>query len=231
MKRILNNTLRGFGLLLIAFSLSSAYTYSAWTSMTGAKTVAINPFVQTSFDEIDQVSTDLVAGYGFTDQFDLYVNIATLSPIKEFSYAGSWVMPRYALSENKIIALQLGTDKENLTLSPQFHAFRDNGPFVLEFNAGLSTNSSDFAAGSLFATFGLVYKLSEEIMYPFIEVNPSYQYGGEEGVFDFTVDPGVWYGLKGTPHQIALSLPFSGIKDNAVSVGLHFWYWWSFGGK
>jgi hypothetical protein len=224
-------------MVLLAFTLAHSYCFTAWTTMTGAKTVAINPFfyVQPLGTGLD-VSGDFVAGYGFSDNVDLYANLASLNLKSDFgAYGGSWVMPRYQIKENHILALQLGADAEfeNFDIIPQYHYVLDQEAWTLEVNATAAFNTADFGTPTFGGCIAPVYKLKKDVLYPFLEFNPEYTVG-DGGGFDFSLAPGVWVGIPETPHQFAVSLQIFGLKDNDVSTGIYFWYWYSFtrgGGK
>jgi len=208
----------------------SAYTYSAWTTMTGAKTFAINPFFYGAFSDMPGTGTDLVAGYGFTDKFDLFINLSTLSPVKDFSYGGSYIMPRYDFGNNNIIALQMGYDGNEFAGGPQYHFVWDKEKFTLEANAAVTLYSSDMAAPYIFGTLGWVWKAVKDVLYPFVELNPSYQVGPDGG-FDFVPAPGVWIGIPNTTHQFALSIRLNGVSSGSIDPGFGMWYWFSIGGN
>jgi hypothetical protein len=218
-------------MVLLAVTLAHPYCFTAWTTMTGAKTVAINPFfyvapLGTGLD----VSGDFVGGYGFSDNVDLYANLASLNLKSDFgSYSGSWVMPRYQVKENHILALQLGADADfkYFDIIPQYHYVKDQEAWVLEVNATAKFNTFDMGKPELGACIAPVYKLKKDVLYPFLEFNPTVTVG-DGGGFDFTLAPGVWIGIPETPHQFSVSLQLSGIKDNNVSAGIYLWYWYSF---
>ncbi|MBL8025198.1 MAG: hypothetical protein JNL74_02235 [Fibrobacteres bacterium] len=220
--------------VIAVINLASGYSYMAWTSMTGEKTVAVNPFFYGSpLNSEFGLSTDLVAGYGFTPKLDLFANFASLSVVGDpGSYSGSWIMPRYDFGNSAIGALFIGMAKnvdDELSLygGPQFHFFRENDNWALELNLSAmfyAEKNSDPLAGG---TVAPVYKLVKQQLYLFAEFNPAYSFG-DGGGFDFNIAPGLWLGIPETAHQFSLSIPLSGIKDGSVSAGINLWYWYSF---
>jgi hypothetical protein len=229
--------------LLIAVSLAFPYSFSAWTSMTGAKTFAITPFfyfapVGSATEDMD-INADAVVGYGFTDKIDMFVNIATVNLKSDpGAYSTTWIMPRYDLGGNNIVAAQIGLEQDadnNLQVygGPHYHFFWENDRCAMEFNA-LALFHADSTAPTTASIYAApVYKLLPNLLYPFVEVDPTYTFG-DGGGLDFVLAPGLWIGIPGTPHQFSISVPISGIKDGSVSTGIYAWYWVSFslgGGK
>ncbi|MFH0920656.1 MAG: hypothetical protein V1913_09860 [Fibrobacterota bacterium] len=217
-------------LCLLSVSLAFGYCFTAWTTMTGAKTLAANPFfyLEPLGSGMD-LNADIVGGYGFTDNMDLFVNLASLNLKSDpGAYGGSWLMPRYQIKENHILALQLGADAnvEYFDIIPQYHYVMDRETWTLEVNALASFNTFDMGTPTFSACLAPVYKLSQDRFYPFLEVNPSYALG-DNGGFDFNVAPGFWVGVPETPHQFAVSVPLYGIKDSDISAGIYVWYWYS----
>ncbi|MBL8026008.1 MAG: hypothetical protein JNL74_06340 [Fibrobacteres bacterium] len=218
-------------LVLVASSLSFSYTYTNWTTMTGAKTIAVAPTIWGgAIDGLGSSTLDLNTAFGFGDKVDVVLNLSKFEPLSDFTWAGIEVMPRYALTDNFVLALKLGTDFEALELSPQIHLCKELDKIVLELNAAIDlSTASDFKEGYIWASHGVVYKMIPDIFYPFIEFNPYVSYGYFETEVNFSIDPGFWFGVKDTPHQFSLSLPISGFKSGeTISVGLNAWYWWSF---
>jgi hypothetical protein len=228
---------------LLAAASVSAFTYSAYTTMTGAKTFAINPFLYLDdFSDRGTSGADLVIAYGILDNFDIYADLAGfygLNGIPDVNpYYTSWVMPRFDFGNNNIAALQLGItldadSKVQFFIGPQYHFYWENDVFALEANAMFYTpnnpNSANMWAG---ATIGPVWKAIPDILFPFIEVNPSYDFGDDatDGAFDITVAPGICLALPNTTNQLSISFPVSGLVAGEASAGIAAWYWISFGG-
>ncbi len=235
------------GIITVIFSAAQlfSYSFSAWTSMTGAKTLAVSPFfyfspIGSSGEDMD-ISMDAVVGYGVSDKADVFLNLASLNLKSEpGSYGSSWIMPRYDFGNSNIGALQIGVTQDanndlKTFFGPHYHFFWENDKLAFELNAlWLSKNNPLSSNGDAYA-FGCispVYKAIPKKLYPYIEVDPSYDFGDGLG-FDFTLAPGLWVGIPDTPHQFSISVPIGGIKDSDVNFGIYAWYWWSFsfGGK
>ena len=218
-------------LLVLGSSIVNGYTYTAWTTMTGARTIAIAPAIyEGPIDDIGLSKLDLNTAFGIGDRFDAVVNLSNFSPVNSFTWGGIEIMPRYAVNDNIALALKIGTDFAALSLSPQLHLNKEYEKVVFELNAAIDLSTeTDFKEGTIWASHGIVYKLVPDVFYPFFEFNPYIEYGLYPTNVSFSIDPGFWFGFKDTPHQIAISFPISGFKkDEEFSVGLNAWYWWSF---
>jgi hypothetical protein len=206
--------------------------------MTGAQTFTVTPFVYFtpigSAGEDMDISLNAVVGYGFTDRIDVFANLANLNLKSEpGAYGQSWVMPRYNLGKNNILALQVGvTQNANNDLNafggPHYHFFWENNHWGAEFNAMAIFTMDTLASNSLYACAAPVYKLMPNILYPYVEFDPTYTLG-DNGGFDFVIAPGLWFSIPDTPHQLSVSVPLSGIKDGSVGAGIYARYWFSFG--
>jgi hypothetical protein len=207
-----------------------SYSYDCWGAMTGAKTLSVNPlFYGSSFDPFD-LTADLVVTYGISDKFDLFVNLATLAVVPSFGYSGSWLMPRVALNENNILALQIGVANGTplvFNLFPQYHFFWENERIALELNAGYNFTFDAPDAGNVIVYAAPVYKIIPKRVALFCELDPAYSVG--TGTFTFTLMPGLCFGLGSEgEHQICVGISVSGIESGTVSAGYGIWYWKAF---
>jgi hypothetical protein len=228
---------------LLCAGSASAYTYSAYTSMTGAKTLALNPFLYLEdFSDRAASGADLVIAYGIRDNLDIYANLAGFYGLNDIPdanpYYSSWIMPRIDFGKNNIAALQLGItlDDEGTAqfyAGPQYHFCWENDVFALEANAMFySKNNPTTANPWAGAIVGPVWKAVPEILFPYIEINPGYDFGDDsaDGTFDLTVAPGICIAIPNTSHQFSISFPVSGLAAGEASVGFAGWCWISFGG-
>lgn len=125
-----------------------AYSYNAWVGMTGAKTVAVNPFY--SFSLSAPYSGSLLAkfDYGFTDHADIFVDITS-----------GYIMPRFDLLKNNaaILGVYLGSGP-----GLQVHGFFDESDILaIEYNVGLTTSAWDFSGIDAFAIIAPTLKLGD----------------------------------------------------------------------
>jgi len=228
--------------LLCAGSVS-AYTYSAYTTMTGAKTFALNPFLYLEdFSDRATSGADLVIACGIRDRLDIYANLAGFYGLNsipaENPYYGSWIMPRFDFGGNNIAALQLGItlDEDNTArfyIGPQYHFFRENDACALEANALFYSKNNPVTANAWAgATVGPVWKAIPDVLFPYVEINPEYDFGNDstDGTFDLTVAPGVCVAILNTKHQLSISFPVSGLATGEATAGVAAWFWFSFGG-
>ncbi|MDD5067107.1 MAG: hypothetical protein PHF84_08685 [bacterium] len=220
--------------LCLLFSSRSVYpySYSAWGSMTGAKTFAVNPFFYGGFDPEFSLTTELVVGYGFSEVFDIYADLATLDLTPDSGYGGSWVMPRYDLGGNNILALQIGFYKEEGSTAsyivPQYHLYKDGEIFTWEINLGLNVPLDDAGSSLLYGVVAPVWKIVPNTLNLFLEIDPSYQMGDADD-FILTLVPGLCLGFGNEgQHQFCLGFPVSDLTENEVSTTYAAWFWTSF---
>ena len=209
---------------------ASPYSYSAWGPMSGARTLSVNPLVYGPFYDFG-LSTDLVVSYGFTDRFDIFVDLASLDVAPEFGYAGSWVMPRVGLGENHVLGLQMGFDSVDpfsFYLAPQYHFFGENEKLALEFNLGVYVPFSEPETSEIYAVAVPVYKVKSDVFALYVEVDPYYTFGADGG-FGLNIVPGLWLGFgEEAAHQISFGLILESVTSGDLSLSYGFWYWTSF---
>ena len=228
--------------LMAGFSAQArAYSFSAYGSMTGAKTLAVNPFLYGAIGPFD-ARLDLVAGYGISDRFDCFANIAGLfyDGFGGFNYAGSWVMPRFDLGANNILALMAGEEYDPVTgaagfyLYPQYHFFWENTRTAFEINGGVSIPLDAPETATAYLYFAPVLKIVDGTFHVFCELDSYYVAAGEEKGFNLAVMPGVWFGFgEEALHQFSVGLSISdwwngGKLDGAPSLSWNIWYWTTF---
>jgi hypothetical protein len=209
-------------LMLLCTARLFSYCNSAWTSMSGAHTLTVNPVI---YDlQSRERSTDLMVGYGFTDNFEVFSTLANLSFSPLAKYNDSWVMGRFALKPNHIFAAEFEDGPDGWFLSPQYHFFTESDRMAWEFNVVPVFSSKGVDGSSLSICFSPVYKLMPDVLYPFLEIDPSIGFDGATGL---AVAPGLWFAIPGTSQQITLSAPISKNEKGAVRLGLNFWWSWS----
>ncbi len=217
---------------MAAFS-TSVYSYSlnAYNGMTGKGIISLAPMMSFPVSPEFASSIDLIGSYGFTPNFDMFVNIAdfNLAPTAEYAY--SWIMPRFEFLPNNILALQLqlnNSEPLSYSITPQYHLFYENDNFAFEFNASALFPINDSQTStSISGIIAPVWKAIKGILYPFVEFDPSYVFG-DTGGFHLNVIPGVWLGIPDTPHQFCLALTLSDITSGALGYSVNFWYSVSF---
>jgi hypothetical protein len=205
-----------------------AYSYTAWGTMTGAKTLALNPFFYGPLEGDFALNADLAILYGFTPTFDIIANLASLTVTPDFGYAGSYIMPRIDLGKNNIIGVQLGMDSSfaPYNVVPQYHFFIENGKAAFELNVSANIPFSAPDSTILGAVVAPVYKFVPGKFHAFVEIDPSYTLGGS---FALNVVPGIWLGLAEGKHQFCLSAPLTGVtSSDGMGVTFGAWYWTTF---
>ncbi len=201
---------------MIAASVAGhSYAYNPWTTMMGAKTLGINPFVYASSFDPFTMGADLVVSYGFTDNIDLFVDLAGVNLTPEFGYNTSWIMPRIDLGGNNIIAIQAGLT----AVSPQYHFFWENDLFAAEANLYVSFAYDSFGTPLIGAYLAPVVKIVKDVLALYCEVNPSYQV---EGSFALNIVPGIFLNM-GDAGQLSVGVPLGDVLTG-LAPGVGLWY-------
>ena len=219
-------------LLLAAAVRVFPYSFNAFNGMTGKGTVSLAPTISCPISPAFGTAVDLIGSYGFTPNFDLFADAADFSLAPQAGYAYSWIMPRFEFLPGNILGLQLQLNNSqpmSYGIAPQYHFFYENDGLALEFNGVFTypvnnTNASPAVSGIL----APVWKAVKDILYPFIEIDPSYTFGNNSG-FHLNIVPGFWIGIPDTPHQFCLAFTLSDVTSGAVGYGVSFWYSVSFG--
>jgi hypothetical protein len=207
------------------------YAFNPWTTMTGEKKLAVNPFLYTSFPKGSfGLASDFVFTYGFSDKFDIFLNAASLIYAPGFAYAGSWIMPRVDLGKNNIIAVKVGYDGASAYAGPEYHFFKENEKFAFEANAYGKFVFSDPFSYTVGAFLAPVLKLAGGKFNIYCEVDPAYSGISGAGAFSLGIVPGICLNLKEGTHQI--SIAYTGLafaKGGSIgTAGIGLWYWHPF---
>ena len=220
----------GLLLCLTAGTNLQAYSYDAWGTMTGARTLAVNPFFWGPLKGGQGLSMDMVLLYGFTARFDVIADVAELNLLPRPGYALSYLMPRFDLGKNNILAIQFtasGIYPVSFSVTPQYHFFTESRGMAFEFNAGLSIPFSSPSSSSLYAVLAPVWKIVDGKVHLYLEIDPSLAFGNPPS-FGLNLVPGVWIGLAGGKHQFSLGIPLYGVTSGNFAVGYAAWYWTTF---
>ncbi len=199
--------------VLTAAQNGQAYSYSAWVGMTGANTIAVNPFIGGSFDGTSYTDmADLVLEYGISDYADMFASV------------NGWGMVRYDFSrgENMGIAA-LYFDSTQLGL--QYHMIKGfSDAFSLEANVyfnfpygGINSMIENMGMGAIIAPTVIFGKAAF-----YLEVDPAYTLGTGGG-FDLKLVPGLWF--KVGNGELSIGVPITGLTGGGASVSYGAWYW------
>ncbi|MBI4978486.1 MAG: hypothetical protein HZC28_13485 [Spirochaetes bacterium] len=205
---------------------SSGYSFSAYGAMTGARTLAVVPTFYVPVVPSFKASTDLVLGYGITPNFDVFADVSTLTFAPTFGFTQAWIMPRYDFGNNNIAALQATLAYDAATgvsalLAPQYHFFYENDACALEINAIVSVPLSAPENTVVSAIIAPVWKVVKPSFHLFVEVDPSYTFGGS---FALAVVPGVCFCFADNAHQLCVGVPFMNVTSGTLSTGVNVWY-------
>ncbi len=185
-----------------------AYSYNTIVGMTGANTVAINPFYSFGID-VNNTSTlykgSLLAifEYGFSDKADIFV-----------APAAGWIMPRYDISGNNlaILGLMLGVGP-----GLQVHGIFDElDVFAFEYNVYLNTAAWDFSGINVGAFIAPTVKFGNFGIW--VEGDFNYNTALTTGAFTFDMGAGIF--INAGDNQISL-----GVNSILGSPNIGGWLW------
>lgn len=225
MRRTIRNNLLSIALTVAAVALPAkgfSFGYNPWTTMTGEKTLAINPFVyNTTTISPFTLSADLVAWYGISAKVDVAVNFSTLNILTPFSWGGFWVMPRYEVAPNNILALTVGYTGSALSLKPEYDliVYPEKGIFKFEANLRLPITVGPATGATLDVQAVLVpiLEFAKNKFAFFVEVNP-YVNIVPAVALTVPINPGIWIAFAEAKHQF--SLAFTGIALSGGKFGV-----------
>lgn len=255
LRRIALSAALAFGLFLSQGKVHG-YAFNPWTTITGDKTFAINPFFYTTFGSNSTTySMDMLFQTGLSSNVDIFVDVASLTFITgsasnglnaNDTFTGAWVMPRIDIGSGIVLGLNVGYTPLGGYLQPEFHGFWEGDRFAFEatvkyqflFNApATGTTTSLTMSPQLF--LAPVLKIVKDILNFYIEIDPSFSIptakgSSFSGALNFV--PGFWIALGGGSHQ--LSVAFTGIGLTygsttafAVNPGVGLWYYTKWGLK
>jgi hypothetical protein len=232
MRRSIRNNILSVLLTVVAVALPAkgwSFGYNPWTTMTGEKTLAINPFVYNNTSLVPfTLSADLVAWYGISPKVDVAVNLSTLNILTPFSWGGFWVMPRVELAPNNILGITLGYTGSAFAIKPEYHLiiYPEKGIFKFEGNlrVPITVGAASGATLDIQAVLVPILEFAKNKFAFFVEVNPYVKIVGVPRVdFSLPINPGVWFGFAEAKHQIALALTGIGLSGGvfgAPALGL-----------
>ncbi len=135
--------------MMLSPSQISAYSYGAWVGMTGAKTVAVNPFYSVSLSAPYAGAVTSKFDYGFSDTADIMVDVSD-----------GWIMPRYDFTGGK--SLLIGGLMLGNAPGVQLHGiYDDQSLWAVEYNLAYSTSTWDFSGSDLSAIVAPTLKLGD----------------------------------------------------------------------
>lgn len=231
MKRLLLVSATFFIFMAAFTTIVYSYSFNAYNGMTGKGIVSLTPTLSFPISPAFTGAIDLIGSYGFTPNFDLFVDVADFNLAPAMGYAYSWIMPRFEFLPNNIVALQLqlnNTQPMSYNITPQYHLFYENDNFAFEFNgSALFPINNPEASTTVSGIIAPVWKAIKGILYPFVEIDPSYVFG-DTGGFHLNIVPGIWLGIPDTPHQFCLAVTLSDVTSGKLGYGVNFWYSVSF---
>ena len=213
MRPMIRNNLLAIVLTLAAVAVPAkgwSYGYNPWTTMTGEKTLAINPFVyNTTTLSPFTLSADLIAWYGLSAKVDVAVNFSTLNILTPFSWGGFWLMPRVEIAPNNILGLTVGYTGSALALKPEYDLiiYPEKGIFKFEANlrVPITVGAATGATLDVQAVLVPILEFVKNKFAFFVEVNP-YVNIVPTAALPVPINPGLWFGFADAKHQIMLAL-------------------------
>lgn len=206
------------------------YSYNAWNGLTPERTLFVNPFLSTSSVLVTNapvtLSADLVGAYGTTKNADIFVSLAMIGVTPTLQFF-NWVMPRFAITPNHIIAIQVGST----FAAPQYHFFWENDAFALEANIIARMPFSDVRTSTVSAIIAPVWKAVKDTFAVYVEIDPAMTFSptAPNVRLTGTIIPGVWFGIPGTTFQTSLGASFNGLGTGTQwGLGIVAWFAYSF---
>lgn len=250
LRRIALSAALAFGLFLSQGKVHG-YAFNPWTTITGDKTFAINPFFYTTFGSNQtKLSTDLLFQTGLSEKVDIFVDVASVDlatpssnvPSGAVTFTGAWVMPRIDIGSGIVLGLNLGYTPGGGFIQPEFHGFWEGDRFAFEatvkYQFLISTGTPSLTMNPQ-VFLAPVLKIVKDVLNFYVEVDPSFSIptakgSSFSGALNFV--PGFWIALGGGTHQ--LSVAFTGIGLTygtttafAVNPGVGLWYYTKWGLK
>lgn len=209
------------GVYLAMPNKAHCYSYGAWVGMTGANTLALNPFLSGNLGNGTPATFtdwDMLLEFGFGDKADIF-----------YSFSSSWGMIRYDFSGKNLAIAALMISSSSVGL--QYHAIYDElDKFAIEgnvyFDFPYETNFGEsMTIGAIIAP---VLKLGAINI--FVEFDPAYTLAGG-GAFSLGIVPGVCFNIGDS--QLSIGIPLGDVASGSLSVGYGAWLWvpFSFVGK
>lgn len=191
-------------LLLSTPGITHTYSHNAWVGMTGARTLAVNPFYNIDLSA-PYGSTFLAKfDYGFTDQADIFIDVTS-----------RWIMPRYDLSGNNLLiaGLYLPTGSGP---GIQLHGIYDEMEnFAIEYNLALSTAAWDFSSPDLKLIVAPTLKLGDFGIWVEADLNSIIS------SFDFDMGAGIY--INAGDNQISLGVNNILARGGSRNIGAWLW--------
>lgn len=211
-----------YGWMVLVFALigvvavaerGQAYSYDAWTGMTGKGTIAINPFVS---GDLNASFTDvgMWAGFGLSDTADILFDFANMAGMFRYDFSGG--------NNVGIVALALSST----SLGLQYHMIVDPDEGIFAFEGNIYFNfpyTGMLADMSLGAYLAPVLKLGEVVSL-YVEVDPSYSLA--DSAFALQLVPGLCFNIG--DGQLSVGFPVTGLLDGSTAVSYGMWYWFPF---
>jgi len=185
--------------------------------MTGERTLALNPVVYGYKADPIALGMDLIASYGVTNKFDIWVNFGSITVYPVF-YDNFWVMARHDLGGSNIIAFKVN----NLSASIQYHGCLENKAVYLQSNAAITCTYETYSDINFKAIISPGVKIRTSGWDIFCDVIPSYTIKQD---FGLTVTPGFGFSVFGDLFSVGVTLKdVTGNMSPLVGI----WYFHAF---
>ncbi|MEK6793641.1 MAG: hypothetical protein AABZ39_02610 [Spirochaetota bacterium] len=215
-------------LMLCMSGFLSGYSYNAWNGLIAERTVFVNPFLSTSSvittNTAVTAGADLVCAYGATKNADIFASLAQVGVTPSFAFF-NWVMPRFAITPEHIIALQISST----FVTPQYHFFWENDVLALEVNVLARMPYSDIRTATVSAVIAPVWRVVKDAFALYVEFDPACTFDptAPNARVSAAVLPGIWFSLPGTGFQGSIGANCFGLGTGA-SWGLGVVAWFSY---
>lgn len=183
--------------VMTVFSVATdgySYSYGCWVGMTGANTVAVNPFYSMDFDGSGTASLTAKLDFGVTDSFDFMMDFTSL-----------WFMGRYDLLGNNLAILGVSLDPSAAGLQID-GIYDDADMWAIEYNVG--------ATYSYAGDFGYAVLVAETLKLGDFGLWVEEDYDGA-----FNLNAGIYANIGDSQ----LSVGATGLTSGSYGIGAWWW--------
>jgi hypothetical protein len=216
-------------LFLLGGAFGFSYSFSANAGMNGAGVFSVGPTLTFSASPDVIFNGEVVAQYGFLPNFDVVAGLVNADLYPQAAYLGSWIMPRYEIFQNHILALGMSASYDrslgsvSFALSPQYHFIYEGDRFAFEVNVIASIPLSDPAGITFSAVIAPVWKAIPDILAFYLEIDPEYAPNAADP-FTLMLVPGVDFLIPDSPHEFNLGVILGDLFSGSPTFGIGFSY-------
>lgn len=208
-----------FLVFFLSFNLFG-YSYTAYSLITGDKTLSINPSIYC--DTHGFIGTDINLSYGLNSKIDIWTTISLNNNTN-----ASWsAMLRYDVFNGKIIAIKIN----DASFAPQIHLTFENIKYALQVNAGGQFTYKYMSKPSAFVILSPIIKIGTTGFDLFCDINSiavlkeDYVLGSTRNK-SFSLDLAPGFGFTVGSSLFSVAAPLMNITYKFTPT---FGIWWQF---